>query len=452
MADAASSSPKQTMAVRPKFTPSMRSSSSYLSDHQQYRPRAPEPVNHGMETAGDERAAFKGIPSEEKPPRIVESGVTHEFSHPNCTRAAGDPERLVATLLYKPAESRNGAPTAIDMAPTRDMDAFPLEPPAADSEHLDHLYGSFVSPLCITSFLHLMSTFPQARSDNQPHSSHRCLDSRDRPRVVELVLAPAPSTSYLTLDDLRRHEAIFRFEREWSVDVALQRDVVWRHHPRLVVFDMDSTLITQEVIELLADTVKSPADLSARVASITQRAMQGEIEFEASFRERMALLRGLDASLFEELRQRLNLTPGAAQLIRALKRLGVKTAVLSGGFQPLTEWLAGELGIDHAHANQVAVADGKLTGETLGTIVGKERKRDLLVEIAAKEKIDLQQVVAIGDGANDLLMLEKAGLGVAWKAKPRVQMEADVRLNGESMLDLLHLFGFTREEIDLLVE
>ncbi|PHH65762.1 hypothetical protein CDD81_1489 [Ophiocordyceps australis] len=456
MADAASS-PKQTVAVRPKFTPSMRSSSSYLSDHQQYRPRAPEAVHQATDKAGEERGSFKGIPCEEKPPRIVESGVTHEFSHPNCTRGAGASERLVATLFYKAAgeamASQNGALAAANMAPTRDMEAFPLEPPAPDAEQLDHLYGSFISPLCITSFLHLMSTFPQPREDSQPHSSHRCLDSQDRPRVVELVLAPAPSTRYLTLGDLRRHEAIFRFEREWSVDVALQRDVVWRRHPRLVVFDMDSTLITQEVIELLADMATSPAgDLAARVASITQRAMQGEIEFEASFRERVALLRGLDASLFEDLRARLEVTPGARQLIAALKRLGVKTAVVSGGFEPLTQWLAGELGLDHAFANRVAVAEGKLTGQTLGAIVGKERKRDLLLEIAAKEGIHLEQVVAIGDGANDLLMLDAAGLGVAWRAKPRVQMEADVRLNGESMLDLLYLFGFTSDEIDLLVE
>jgi phosphoserine phosphatase len=178
--------------------------------------------------------------------------------------------------------------------------------------------------------------------------------------------------------------------------------------------------------------------------------MLGELEFEASFRERLSLLKGLPATIFEDLRSVLDITKGVPELIRALGRLGVKTAVISGGFLPLTSWLAEQLGIDYAYANEVIIEDGKLTGEAKGAIVGKERKRDLLVEIAAKEKIDLSQTIAVGDGANDLLMIDKAGLGVAWNAKPRVQMEAGARLNGESLLDLLYLFGLTGEEIALL--
>ncbi|PHH92992.1 hypothetical protein CDD83_2481 [Cordyceps sp. RAO-2017] len=216
---------------------------------------------------------------------------------------------------------------------------------------------------------------------------------------------------------------------------------------------MDSTLITQEVIELLAAAVPGRPELRARVADITRRAMHGELEFEASFRERLALLRGLSADLFRDLRPALDLTPGAADLVRALRRLGVKTAVLSGGFQPLTDWLAARLGIDHAHANDVVVGpDGTLTGDVRGPVVGRERKRDLLLDIAAREGVDLAQVVAVGDGANDLLMMAAAGLGVAWNAKPRVQMEADARLNGESLLDLLFLFGFTSDEIAMLIQ
>ncbi|PNY28673.1 Phosphoserine phosphatase [Tolypocladium capitatum] len=472
MADMAAH-PRQN-AARPQLTSAMRSS-SYLSDNQEYRPpRQPEP-HHGIDTVVEDIPAsasqkpglpFNGVPSEDNPPTIVESGVNHSFSHPNCAPLPGKrTDRLIATLFYKSAAAANGSrsptrgglsdsnePLPANMAPTTNMDAFPLEPPTQESEQLDHLYGSFISPLCITSFLHLMSTFPQPRGADPPRSSHRCLDNHGNPRVVELTLAPAPSPNYLVLSDLRKHEMIYRFEQEWNVDVALQRDMVWRRHPRLVVFDMDSTLITQEVIELMAETVKDPPDLPARVAEITHRAMLGELEFEASFRERVALLKGVDGSLFDELRPVLDVTKGARELIKALKRLGVKTAVLSGGFQPLTSWLAQDLGIDYAYANDVVVADGKLTGEVKGTIVGMERKRDLLVEIAAKEKIDLAQVVAIGDGANDLLMMDKAGLGVAWNAKPRVQMEADARLNGESLLDLLFLFGFTSEEVDLLVE
>ena len=167
----------------------------------------------------------------------------------------------------------------------------------------------------------------------------------------------------------------------------------------------------------------------------------------------MALLRGLPTTIFEQLRPVLEVTRGVPELLRALRRLGVRTAVLSGGFLPLTRWLAGELGIDHAHANEVVVDahDGRLTGEVQGTIVGRERKRDLLVQIAAQEGVPLEQAVAVGDGANDLLMLATAGLGVAWNAKPRVQMEAGARLNGDSLLDLLYLFGFTREDVDSLI-
>ncbi|KJZ72556.1 hypothetical protein HIM_08080 [Hirsutella minnesotensis 3608] len=475
MADTAR--PSAAAAGRPQLKTSMRSS-SYLSDHQQYRPPPRQPESHhgidtvvaevrqspGLSQSPKPIMPFNGIPSEDNPPTVVDSGVSHSFSHPNCAPALGrKSDRLVATLIYKaPAKASQSSPSPAladsheslpaNMAPTADIESFPLEPPTQESEQLDHLYGSYISPLCITSFLHLMSTFPQSSDADQPHSSHRCLDNQEHPRVVELTLTPVPSPKYLSLSDLRKHEMIYRFEREWNVDVVLQPDLVWRRHPRLVVFDMDSTLITQEVIELLAETVKDPPNLSARVAEITERAMHGELEFEASFRERLALLKGVEASLFEDLQPVLNATPGAADLIKALKRLGVKTAVLSGGFQPLTDWFARRLGIDYAYANEVVVQDGKLTGEAKGTIVGKERKRDLLVEIAAKENIHLSQVVAVGDGANDLLMMEKAGLGVAWNAKPRVQMEADARLNGDSLLDLLFLFGFTSEEVSMLAQ
>lgn len=468
---------KQSNGARPQLSSSMRSS-SYLSDHQQYRPhRSPEGF-HGIDTVVEDRnlshapspkpiMPFNGIPSDDNPPTIVDSGITHSYSHPNCAPPAGqNTDRLVATLFYKQKTlAANGSPSKAgsaaestdslpaNMAPTTDIDAFPLEPPAQEDEthhQLDQLYGSYISPLCITSFLHLMSTFPMPNDGDEPQSSHRCLDNPENPRVVELTLWPAPSADYLSIQDLRKHEMIWRFEQEWNVDVVLQRESVWRRHPRLVVFDMDSTLITQEVIDLLAETVKDPPDLAARVADITHRAMKGELEFDASFRERLALLKGLPDTIFQDLRPVLSVTNGVPQLIRALKRLGVKTAVLSGGFLPLTSWLAGELGIDYAHANEVVIEDGKLTGEAKGLIVGKERKRDLLREIAAAEKVDMSQTVAVGDGANDLLMLGDAGLGVAWNAKPRVQMEASARLNGDSLLDLLYLFGFTAEEVESL--
>jgi len=476
--------------ARPSMTTAMRSS-SFLKEHQQYRPPHKPEGHYGIDTVVEDLQAapvspreishFKGIPSAENPPKIVDSGLSHELSHPDCTPRPGQQfERLIATLFYRSTAPRvsnaihspQGAPSPKgsqspslrgtdsdippNMAPSSSLDTFPLEPPAAEPEPLDHLYGSYVSPMCITSFLHLMSTFPLPTGSTDLTSAHRCLKldaSQDHhPVVVELTVSPAPSLDYLSLADLRKHELIYRFEREWNVDVALRSDNLWRRYPRLVVFDMDSTLITQEVIDLLAATIKDPPDLAARVADITHRAMMGELEFDSAFRERVKLLTGLSGDIFHELRPVLDVTNGVRPLLRALKRLGVKTAVLSGGFLPLTSWLAGELGIDYAHANEVVIDSetGRLTGEVKGRIVGKERKRELLIEIAQKEGIPLEQVVAVGDGANDLLMMAAAGLGVAWNAKPRVQMEASARINGDSMLNLLHLFGFTDQEIQHL--
>lgn len=500
-------SSSKPISVRPRLDSSKRSS-SYLQEFQQYRPPNKPESNFGIDTVVEDAsgqaqargpaaaattadavkstpspkasAPYRGVPSPDNPPKVVESGLNHDLSHPNCAPAPGaSSQKLVATLFYKTKNQRisnnavpspqapaspskqhgqqpaaahpEGSDIPANMAPTTDPESFPLEPPAAEPEPLDHLYGSYVSPLCVTSFLHLMSGFPLPPGSENMTSAHRCLDNSQHPLVVELTLSPAPAPSYLELADLRKHELIYRFEREWNVDVALQRDLLWRRHPRLVVFDMDSTLITQEVIDLLAATITDPPDLAARVADITHRAMLGELQFESAFRERVALLKGLPESIFAELRSALDITPGVRPLIRALKRLGVRTAVLSGGFQPLTAWLASELGIDHAHANEVVIDEaGRLTGEVSGVIVGRERKAELLAQIARDEGIDLSQVVAVGDGANDLKMMATAGLGVAWNAKPRVQMEAGARLNGESLLDLLYLFGFTREEIEML--
>lgn len=492
------SSPSRPAVSRPRLDATKRSS-SYLQEFQQYRGPSKPDSHFGIDTVVEDLSGasappnvtppksttppYRGIPSADNPPKVVE-GLSHDLSHPNCAPAPGTASnKLVATLFYKsrsprvsnnsipsprqqpasPVTSAAAAPAApspegsdipANMAPTTDPSTFPLEPPAAEPEPLDHLYGSYISPLCITSFLHLMSSFPLPPGSENMTSAHRCLDRPEHPLVVELTLSPAPAPSYLSLADLRKHELIYRFEREWNVDVALQRDLLWRRHPRLVVFDMDSTLITQEVIDLLAAKLGGAdgGDLAARVADITHRAMLGELPFDGAFRERVALLKGLPESVFTELRPALDVTRGARPLLRALRRLGVRTAVLSGGFQPLTSWLAGELGIDHAHANDVVIDGGRLTGEVRGTIVGRERKAELLLDIAAREGIDPSQVVAVGDGANDLAMMAAAGLGVAWNAKPRVQMEADARLNGDSLLDLLYLFGFTSEEIKMLSE
>ncbi|KAI9812701.1 MAG: hypothetical protein M1832_000358 [Thelocarpon impressellum] len=215
---------------------------------------------------------------------------------------------------------------------------------------------------------------------------------------------------------------------------------------RLVAFDMDGTLILQEVIDEMARV----RGVEAAVSEITAQAMNGALDFSASLRARCALLRDTPASVFEELKPAITLTPGARELCAALKALGFKLAVLSGGFTPLVSWVAAELGLDHAHANNLEVSpDGAtLTGELSGAIVHAERKAALLADIAAQEGIPPAATVAVGDGANDLPMMRVAGLGVAFNAKPKVQAEAPCRINSESLLDLIYLLGFERHELE----
>ncbi|KAJ2892844.1 Phosphoserine phosphatase, partial [Coemansia aciculifera] len=207
-----------------------------------------------------------------------------------------------------------------------------------------------------------------------------------------------------------------------QTDVALQADNVFRRQKRLVVFDMDSTLIQQEVI----DEIARIAGIEAQVAAITERAMQGELDFKESLASRVALLKGTPVQALEDVKRILTFTEGAHYLCRALKSAGFKLAVISGGFLPLAKYVKAELGLDYAFANQLKVsADGKsLTGETVGPVVDAMRKAELLEVIAQAEGIAIDQVVAVGDGANDLLMLGKASLGIAFNAKPRVQEQA----------------------------
>ena len=266
------------------------------------------------------------------------------------------------------------------------------------------------------------------------------------------VTFPSPTSSQLPVSLLPKHESIYKFEREWNCELIIQPSSVFRQHKRLAVFDMDSTLIQQEVI----DEIASFTGLKDKVSAITTRAMNGELDFASSLRARVALLKGIPASVFQDLlaQNRITITPGARELCKALKRLGLKLAVLSGGFQPLADWLAGQLGLDYAFANHMIVdpstSPPSLTGELdpAYPIVDAEHKRHLLLKLAKGMEIKPEQVMAVGDGANDIPMLKAAGLGVAWRAKSKVQMEAPARLNvGESMLDLVYLFGLTETEV-----
>ena len=229
-----------------------------------------------------------------------------------------------------------------------------------------------------------------------------------------------------------------------GIDIAVAPGGLARRGRRLVVLDVDSTLIQQEVIELLA----AHCGREAEVAEVTARAMAGELDFEESLRARVATLAGLPASVLDEVKDAVELTPGARTLVRTLKRLGFTVGLVSGGFIEIVGALADDLGIDHARANRLEIEDGHLTGRVVGEVVDRAGKARALREFAEQEGLPLSRTVAIGDGANDLDMLDVAGLGVAFNAKQIVQEQAQTSVNVPYLDSVLYLLGISREEIE----
>ena len=237
----------------------------------------------------------------------------------------------------------------------------------------------------------------------------------------------------------RMQEQLMKMSADMGIDFSFQRDDMYRRMRRLICFDMDSTLIQAECIDELAER----AGVGAEVRAITEAAMRGEIDFKESFTRRVALLKGLDASVMEEIAEQLPLTEGVERLMSVLKRYGYKIAVLSGGFPFFGEHLARRFGIDYVYANELEVDENnRLTGRFVGEIVDGRRKAELLRLIAQVEKVDLEQTIAVGDGANDLPMLSTAGLGIAFHAKPRVVANARQSINTVGLDGVLYFLGF----------
>ena len=242
-----------------------------------------------------------------------------------------------------------------------------------------------------------------------------------------------------TPKDKEKMKADFlKLATELQVDISFQEDSMYRRMRRLICFDMDSTLIETEVIDELAIR----AGVGDEVKTITESAMRGEIDFTESFRRRCALLKGLDVSVMQEIAEKLPITEGADRLMRVLKKVGFKIAILSGGFTFFRNYLKQKFGIDYVYANELEVIDGKLTGRYLGEVVDGKRKAELLRLIAQVENVDIRQTVAVGDGANDLPMISIAGLGIAFHAKPKVKATAEQSISTIGLDGILYFLGY----------
>lgn len=254
--------------------------------------------------------------------------------------------------------------------------------------------------------------------------------------AIELLVSAVPSAIL--------KESLAARASDLEVDIAVSPGGLMRWAKKLVIMDVDSTLISQEVIELLG----AKAGVAEEIHAITERAMAGEIDFEESLRERVALLKGLPLSAIDEVRSEISLTPGARTLVKTLQRLGHTVAVVSGGFTEVILPLLASLDISHYRANSLESKDGLLTGGLVGPIVDRAAKASALREFAALEKIEIEQTVAIGDGANDLDMISLAGLGIAFNAKPAVRAAADSALSAPYLDSVLYLLGITREDVE----
>lgn len=285
-------------------------------------------------------------------------------------------------------------------------------------------------------------------SAHQLESVFRAIAASDATceRIVHLATYPVDCYELIVRgsDHATLREAVTLAAQNEGVDLAVQRAGLHRRAKHLVVMDADSTLLQDEVIDLLADECGCVKEVS----EITEAAMNGEIDFAESLRRRVALLEGMSVSVFDEVRAKIRLTPGARTLLRTLDRLGYVAAVVSGGFVEILEPLLAELGVSYLEANRLEVVGGRLTGRLAAEVVDRAGKARALERFALEVGVPLEQTVAVGDGANDIDMLSVAGLGIAFNAKPVVRAHADAALSVPYLDAVLYFLGISREEID----
>ncbi|WP_343054458.1 phosphoserine phosphatase SerB [Actinomycetospora corticicola] len=338
----------------------------------------------------------------------------------------GDPQRLAASLDL--------AIPALGLAVTVETggDASSVHP------YSTHVVSVLGRPIAAADFAEVARTLASLRVNID-----RVRRVADYPVTGLELRISVPGIAPPTDTALR--QALVGASQRAGVDVAVQRVGIAQRAKRLIVFDVDSTLVQGEVIEMLA----AHAGREAEVRAVTEAAMRGEIEFAESLHRRVATLAGLPASCLDDVAAQIRLTPGARTTIRTLKRLGYRCGVVSGGFTHVIEYLVADLGLDYAAANELEVVDGHLTGRVVGEVVDRAGKARSLLDFAARFEVPIEQTVAVGDGANDLDMLAAAGLGIAFNAKPVVAAAADTALSYPFLDAVLFVLGVTRDEIEV---